>query len=76
MTSETLRALDAARSRAGLDGDLAELVRRQVREHPVEGPTGGKRCADDDDIVLHVLAPLCPVGKCPAGYCPVERASG
>ena len=53
MTSETSPALDAGALERLLDGDLAQLVRRQAAECPVEGADRRARGADDDDVVLH-----------------------
>ena len=53
MTSETSFPSTAGALQCGLDGDLAELVRRQVRESPVKGADRRARGADNDDVVLH-----------------------
>ena len=60
-----LPALDTGALERGLDRDLAELVRRQVGECPVECADRRARRADDDDVVLHICS-----------FCPARLAAG
>src|SRR5262245_38734933 len=52
-----LAALDAGALERFLDRDLAQLMGHQVGKGPVEGPDRCAGRADDDDIVLHLVAP-------------------
>ena len=45
-----LARLDLGALQRLLDGNRAEIVRRRVREGPVEGADSGSRGADDDDV--------------------------
>ena len=57
MTSETCLPSMPARSSAACDGDLAEFVRRQVGKGAVEGADRRACGTNDDDVVLHEVAP-------------------
>ncbi len=47
------RTFDAGTLQGSLDRGLAEFVRRQVGECPVEGADRRAGGADNDDVVLH-----------------------